>query len=117
MANTRAEIILKNAPWGKMLDLADELIEGGTSKKDAAKEISVLIDDTVDFMALVPGPFGVALETIDGPIIHAVVQLVLSFAGDKETREARQAKRLERKERRQTKMAAMKRKRRRGSKK
>ena len=116
MANTRAEIILKNAPWGKMLDLADNLIEGGMSKKDAAKEISVVIDDTVDFMALVPGPVGVALETIDGPIIHAVVQLVLSFAADKETRAARQAKRLERKERRQTKIAAVKRQRRRGKK-
>tara|TARA_Y100000593_G_scaffold76508_1_gene141422 strand:+ start:62 stop:400 length:339 start_codon:yes stop_codon:yes gene_type:complete len=100
MANTRAEIILKNAPWGKMLDLADDLIEGGMSKKAAAKQISEVLDETVDFMALIPGPAGIALETIDGPVIHAVVQLVLTFAADKETREARKAKRIERKKRR-----------------
>lgn len=100
MANTRAEIILKNAPWGKMLDLADDLIDGGMTKKAAAKEISVVLDDTVDFMALIPGPAGVALETIDGPVIHAIVTLILTFSADKETREARRAKRMDRKKKR-----------------
>lgn len=100
MANSRAELILKNAPWGKMLDIADDLIEGGMTKKAAAKEISIILDETVDFMALVPGPAGVALETIDGPVIQGIVGLILTFAGDKETREARKEKRMERKKRR-----------------
>ena len=109
MANTRAEVILKNAPWGKMLDMADDLISGGMSKKTAAKEIAEVLDETVDFMALIPGPAGVALETIDGPVLQAVVQLVLTFAADKETRDARRAKRMERKKRRIEKREARKR--------
>ena len=101
MASTRAEIILKNAPWGRMLDMADDLISGGMSKKSAAKEISVLLDETVDFIALVPGPAG--------PVLHAIVQLILTFSADKETRDARRGKRMARKKRRLEKREARKR--------
>ena len=60
-----------------VLDIAAPLLEGGRTKKEAARQIANMLDDLVDFSELVKGIGGDILEAIDQPLFQAVVLAIL----------------------------------------
>lgn len=102
------EKILKVIPWDEVLDLADELMDGGMDKDEALDEIASILDTIIPADALVPGPGGALLEIVDGTIIRAALGVVVAFATDPVRRAARKARRAERKAERKARRAARK---------
>ena len=92
--------LLVAMPWDRLLKVADDKKEEGSEEDDVVNAVIDEIDDIVDLSKLFPGPGGILLETLDGPIIKGIAGLVTAIAGDEEARKARRARReLRRKER------------------
>ena len=97
-----ASRILKNIPWGDVLDLADALLDDGNTKSETTTAIASFLDEALDFNTLLPG-VGVALELIDGPVFKAAIGVVMAMASDPERRDERRERRAERKAARKAK--------------
>ena len=97
--------ILRSLPLGDVLELVDELVEDGADREEAIDAVVEFLDRLLDLGALVPGPAGVALETVDGPLIRAALGLVIAFASDADKRAERRSKRAERRSDRRSRRA------------
>ena len=95
--------VLGKIPWGEVLDLADEMIDGGTPKKEALDQLAESLDDMIDFSAL--GGVGKVVEAVDRQIFRAALGVVVSLAGDPERRAERRARRQKRREERRARRA------------
>ncbi len=98
--------VLGKIPWGEVLDLADEMIEGGTPKKEALDQLAESLDDMIDFGAL--GGVGKVVEAVDRQLFRAAIGVVVSLAGDPERRAERRERRQKRREERKSRRAARK---------
>lgn len=90
-------------------DHADGLLDLGIAPNQTAEMIGSLADDLLDFEALLGGPWGAALEAIDGKAITkgiAIGQAIVAKIMAPEARAERKANRLERREARQARRAA-----------
>ena len=90
-------------PWGKVQDLADELIETGLSEDETLDEIAAFLDSALSFG---PGPVGAVAEIADRPVIRAALDLVVAMAADPERRAERKARREERRAERRARREA-----------
>ena len=63
-----------------LVEIARALLAEGTADGEAARVLARLLDDLLDFRALVPGPVGVALEAADRPVLRALAGLILAAA-------------------------------------
>ena len=97
--------LLRSLPLGEVLELVDELVDEGADREEAIDAVVEFLDRLLDLGALVPGPAGVALETVDGPLMRAAIGLVVSFAADPDRRAARRSKRAERRAARRARRA------------
>ena len=90
-------------------DHAGQLLDHGIGPGPAAEMIGSLADDLLDFEALLGGPWGVALEAIDGKAISkgiAIGQAIVSKLMAPEARAERKANREQRRADRQARRAA-----------
>lgn len=90
-------------------DHADSLLDLGITPNTTAEMIGALADDLLDFEALLGGPWGAALEAIDGKAITkgiAIGQAIVAKLMAPEARAERKANRQERREARQARRAA-----------
>lgn len=101
--------VLGKIPWNDVLDLAEELIDGGTPKKDALDQLAENLDDMIDFGAL--GGVGKVVESVDKHVFRAIIGVVVSLAGDPERRAERREKRQKRREDRRARREERKRER------
>lgn len=62
-------------PWRRVIPYLRDLFEQKWSKEDAIEHVSELLDTLLVMPALVPGPAGVALEAVDGPVIRAGLEM------------------------------------------
>lgn len=97
--------ILKSFPVDEVVDLVDDLLDGGSTEDEAIEAVAVFLDRLIDAGVWIPGPVGIAIEAIDGPLIRAVISLVVALSADPERREARKARRSERRAARQARRA------------
>ena len=86
--------ILKFVPWDDVLETLDALAEAGWEKDAALDLVANLLDKALPLDALIPGPAGIALEAIDGPVLRAVLGLLWSLATKQKGRQARKALRI-----------------------
>lgn len=85
--------ILKEVPWGKILDLADSLQDAGLTDSEVAKDIADFLDNILDFKSIVKGPAGTVLEAIDGHILLAAITVIIKVSKNgKQERKAKRAK-------------------------
>ena len=90
-------------------DHADDLLDLGVSPDETAIMIGNLADDLLDFEALLGGPWGAALEAIDGQAItkaFALGQAIVAAVMAPEKRASRKANREERRADRKARRAA-----------
>lgn len=57
-------------PW--LRERAKVLLQAGGTVEDAAQRLAEIIDRLLDFEKLVPAPFGLVLEAVDGPVAYAI---------------------------------------------
>lgn len=93
MAQNILKFLNQHAPWTEILETLDALVESGASKDTALDMITGLIDKALPLDTLVSGPAGVALETLDGPVLRALLGLLWGFAVNTASREARKIRR------------------------
>jgi hypothetical protein len=75
-------------------DLADQFMDRGMKPDEAVAEIVEVLDTLIPLAAL--GPFGAALEALDGPAIKAIVMAVSQIRADPEKRALRKQARIKR---------------------
>jgi hypothetical protein len=72
--------ILRSVPWDRVDTLVHTALEAGHSEEEVVDLVVDLVDRMLPFNQIVPGPAGVALELVDGPVIRAAVHIVVAFA-------------------------------------
>lgn len=72
--------VLKHVDIAAVGELAEALLEAGHSRDDIVHDVAGIVDQLLPFSVLVPGPAGLALEAIDGPVLLAIVRLVVVAA-------------------------------------
>jgi len=90
-------------------DHADSLLDLGITPNTTAEMIGALADDLLDFETLLGGPWGAALEAIDGKAVTkgiAIGQAIVAKLMAPEARAERKANRQERRAARQARRAA-----------
>lgn len=102
--NDNKNEIMGKIPWGEILDVADEMIDGGKPKQDVLDQLADSLDDMIDFSNL--GGVGKIVEAVDRQIFRAALGVVVSLAGDPERRAERREKRKKRREERRAKRQA-----------
>ncbi len=90
---TAARLILDHVSWVDMLGFVDDLAEEGVDRDVAIELAAKMIDEALPLDVLIKPPLGLALETVDGPVLRALLDLAWSFAANKEGRQARRARR------------------------
>ena len=71
--------ILNALPMDEIRALVRALLKEGASPESVIDEVSALLDELVDFRALVGGLVGRTLEQVDRIVISAVVRLVVAL--------------------------------------
>jgi hypothetical protein len=87
--------LMKFVPWDDVLETLDALVEAGWEKDAALDLVASLLDKALPLDALIPGPAGIALEAVDGPLLRAVLGLLWTLATSKKGRKARKAIRIQ----------------------
>lgn len=54
-----------------------ELMLGGRTRRQAARELAELLDARLDFTQIIKGPVGDVIEAIDRPLLRALIILLL----------------------------------------
>jgi len=85
---------LSKLPWKEILDMADLLLEKGIPEEEVIDQLSSLLDELIDFNAIVKNPMGAAIEAIDGLIFATAIKIAVSFS--KKSPEDRKARKQER---------------------
>lgn len=98
--------ILTSLPISEVIDLVDELLEEGVDRDDALDSVVEFLDRLLAFGVWIPGPAGMAIETIDGPVLRAALDLVFAFAANPRSRANRRARRDNRRANRARRRAA-----------
>ena len=100
--------LLKFVPWDDVLETLDALAEAGWEKDAALDLVASLLDKALPLDTLIPGPAGVALEAIDGPVLRATLGLLWTLAANRKSREARKVVRVRRLQAKAAELAAAK---------
>ena len=95
--------LLSKIPWNDVLDVAEEMMDGGENQKDVLDKLANSLDDMIDFSKL--GGVGKIVEAVDRQIFRAALGVVVSLAGDPERRAERRARRQKRREERRARRA------------
>lgn len=82
--------ILRSVPWDRVDTLVHTALEAGHSEEEVVDLVVDLVDRLLPFNQIVPGPAGVALELVDGPVIRAAVHVVVAFAARRRAARAKQ---------------------------
>ena len=106
--SNKKRAILDLVPWDDVLETLDALAEAGWDKDAAIDLVAGLLDKALPLDTLIPGPAGVALEAIDGPILRAALGLLWSLATHKKSREARKVIRVQKLQAKAAELAAAK---------
>jgi hypothetical protein len=85
--------LLALIPWADVWGTLDELVEAGTDRDEALDLVAKALDQALPLDQLIPTPVGAALESVDGPVLRALLGLGWSLATDAKARAARKAKR------------------------
>ena len=104
--STKKFAILEYIPWNAVLETLDALAEAGWEKDAALDLVAGLLDKALPLDTLVPGPAGVALEAIDGPVLRATLGLLWNLAANKKSRKARKAVRIQKLQAKAAELAA-----------
>jgi hypothetical protein len=104
--STKKLAILEHIPWDAVLETLDALTEAGWEKDAALDLVANLLDKALPLDALIPGPAGVALEAIDGPVLRATLGLLWNLAANKKSRQARKVIRIQKLKAKASEMAA-----------
>lgn len=102
----RAFGLLKSLPVPEIVDLVDDLLCEGASEEEAIDAVAAFLDQLIDAGLWLPGPVGQAIEAIDGPLLRAVITLIVALSSDPDRREARMARREERRSERRARREA-----------
>lgn len=102
---SRGAKFLKAIPWDEVVDTLDELSDAGWEREAALDLVSGLLDQSLPFDTIIPGPVGVAVEAIDRPVFRAAISLAWSLAERRGNREERRAARKARRAQRRTERA------------
>ncbi len=70
---------LRRIPWGLARRFLEQAAAEGFDADDAIESATLILDAAMPLDVAVPGPLGVALEAVDGPLIRA--GLTLMWAG------------------------------------
>jgi hypothetical protein len=97
----RQHELIKLVPWTEVLELVDEMLDGGMDKDEALDEIAKILDTLLPLTAI--PEVGPLLEALDGPILRAALAVIVAFAGDPKQRAARKERREKKKADRKTK--------------
>lgn len=98
--------LLASLPLREILDLVDVLLDEGVERDDAIDAVVDLLDQLLTWGEWVPGPVGDAIESIDGPVLRAALDLVISIASNESDRARRRTRRENRRESRRERRAA-----------
>jgi len=98
--------LLRAFPSEQVVDLVDDLLDAGEDRDDVIDAVVEFLDSLVRLDLWLPAPVGGIAEVVDGPVIRAIVSLVVAFAGDPATRAARREKRTARREARRDRRRA-----------
>lgn len=69
--------LLKAIPLDHVRTLAREALRKGVTVEDLTDELVALIDDLVDWRAILGEPWGSVLDSVDGPALRALVSLIV----------------------------------------
>lgn len=72
--------ILASIPWDDVHATFDALVDAGESPGKAAAQTAHLVDEQLDFRAIVGGPAGEVLEALDYAVVRAGVRLGIRAA-------------------------------------
>ncbi len=72
--------VIKHVDITAVGQLAEELLEAGHSRDEIVADVAALVDLALPFPVLVPGPAGLALEALDGPVLLAIIRVVVIAA-------------------------------------
>lgn len=78
MAKFRLADILAHLDSAALRSLAEHLLDAGHSREEAIADIVAMVDALVPWAVIIPGPIGVAVEALDGPIAKAIAGLVVN---------------------------------------
>jgi hypothetical protein len=106
--NAKKSALLDLIPWDDVLETLDALAEAGWEKDAALDLVASLLDKALPLDTLIPGPAGVALEAIDGPVLRATLGLLWNLATHKKGREARKVVRIHKLQAKAAELAAAK---------
>ena len=98
--------LMKFVPWDDVLETLDALAEAGWEKGAALDLVAGLLDKALPLNTLIPGPAGIALEAIDGPVLRAVLGLLWGLATKQKGRKARKAIRIQKLQAKAAELAA-----------
>tara|TARA_B100000900_G_C20437083_1_gene657424 strand:- start:208 stop:489 length:282 start_codon:yes stop_codon:yes gene_type:complete len=84
MSNQREvyKTLLQSLPIQEIVDLAEILKEKGFSEDDTIQQVSIMIDQMLDFTKLIKKnpAVGQAIEAIDDKLIATVIKIAVSVA-------------------------------------
>lgn len=78
---TISEILSALPPLAEIRHMADVLLARGTPQADVIDELVRFLDELVDWHQVAKGVPGMVLEAEDGPLLRAVVRLVVGHVG------------------------------------
>jgi hypothetical protein len=60
--------------------LAQHQLAAGHTREEVISDVVAVVDALIPWSVLIPGPAGVAVETLDGPIATAIATLIVAVA-------------------------------------
>ncbi len=97
-AETERLVRFRSLPWGEALQFLATAAEDGLDEDEAIAAAAWLFDASLAFDVAVPGPGGVLLEAVDGPLIRAGLKLAWGVVKRRKARAARKETRAARRE-------------------
>ena len=73
-------ILIASIPWNEIVPLAEDVVTGKATRDELLTAIPHILDDAVDFNAILPGVVGTFLEAEDGVIEAKIVGWVADHA-------------------------------------
>jgi hypothetical protein len=78
VAAARVKDVLPHLDTAALRDLAEHQLEAGHTREEVVADIVAMIDALVPWAVIIPGPIGVVVEALDGPIAKAIAGIVVN---------------------------------------
>ena len=79
-AKFRIKAVLAELDIPALTDLARHLVASGHTREEAIDDIVALVDATIPWATILPGPAGAVIEAVDGPIARGIARLIVAGA-------------------------------------